>query len=145
MSCPEKDSPLPDFISAAHFDNSILSQFGVCPSPSGVDIGAFEYIDNSFSQSISSRQRMHNTEPPVNSLIIYPSISQYDINVRPPTSLNSTHYSIFDTKGKCISTKSYSNSASSQFSIDINDLKAGVYILNMSDDTQRFSAKFIKK
>lgn len=98
-----------------------------------------------FSQSISARQRLDPTESSVNSLIIYPSVAQYDINVRIPSSLNSTYYSIYDTKGKCVSTKSYSNSASSQFSIDIYDLKAGVYILSMSDDKEQFSAKFLKQ
>ncbi|MFY0603957.1 MAG: T9SS type A sorting domain-containing protein [Flavobacteriaceae bacterium] len=72
-------------------------------------------------------------------LIIYPNPVKNIVNVNPSYNVNA-NYRIVDLTGKTIMSGSMLNNT-----IDVSKLKTGVYLLELSDEEEKFVQKFIKQ
>ncbi len=119
----------------------LTDRFGTTrPQGNSFDIGSHESIYNP-----PPIQPLVSSKSPTNQLSIYPSISDNEINIRVPPSVKSANYLILNAQGQVIMNKFYSNSAGSEFSLNINNLKPGLYILSLSDNLNKHMAKFVKQ
>ena len=72
-------------------------------------------------------------------LIIYPNPVRTVVNVNPSYNVNS-NFRIIDLTGKTVLSGSMLNNT-----INVSKLKTGVYLLELSDEEEKFVQKFIKQ
>ncbi len=72
-------------------------------------------------------------------MIIYPNPVKNVLNINPSYNVNST-YRIIDLNGRVIQRGRILNNT-----IDVNSLKSGVYLIELSDEEETFMQKFIKQ
>ena len=119
----------------------LTDRFGTArPQGNSFDIGAHESLYNP-----PLVQPLVSSKSPTIQLSIYPSVSDNEINIRVPPSVKSANYLIFNAQGQVIMNKFYSNSVGSEFSLNVSDLKPGLYILSLSDNISKHMAKFVKQ
>jgi hypothetical protein len=93
-------------------------------------------IPNSISVNVSSREKWSEVEP-------YPNPTLSEINL---TVAGNYFFKIriFDFQGRCIKSGIY-NKVGETLSIDLNDLMAGVYVLEVHTGTEKIYRKIIKQ
>ncbi len=110
------------------------------PQGSNFDIGAHELLYNPpFIPPVLRPQA------PVNALTLYPSIASSQITVTVPPSVRSAVYRIVNAQGHVVLNKHYSASMGSEFTIDIQNLESGLYVLGLFVRNLQYTAKFVKQ
>lgn len=111
-------------------DNQTIDQFSfkVGQDEGANETGLFDFSNNSFT-----------------SYSIYPNPAEHIINIQLPTNSNNQEvtYSITSTTGTVVRRNSVTSAES--LSIDVNNLKQGVYIIQVSSDIGNHTYKFSKK
>lgn len=79
----------------------------------------------------------------VKSVKIYPNPTSETLNIQVDKSLSNATITVFDASGRTVNT--LKNVSGKSANLSVNNLKTGNYIISVSDVTQNFTAKFIKK
>ena len=110
------------------------------PQGSNFDIGAHELLYNPpFIPPVLRPQG------PVNALTLYPSIASSQITVTVPPSVRSAVYRIVNVQGHIVLNKHYSASMGTEFTIDIQNLESGLYVLGLFERNRQYTVKFVKQ
>lgn len=76
---------------------------------------------------------------------IWPTIADNEVNVIPTGFSESVSYTIINSEGKVVKQAAINQSPEYTYSINVSDLSAGLYFLNIQDATNNSTKKFIKK
>lgn len=116
-------------------------RFGLSrPQGSSFDVGAHELL-----YEPPSIPAILNSDKLVNELTVFPSISESRITVKMPPSVKTAFYRVVNAQGQVVMNRLYSNDRGNEFNLDISYLKAGFYVLSLSDNNIQYNVKFIRK
>jgi Secretion system C-terminal sorting domain len=116
-------------------------RFGLSrPQGSNFDIGAHELLYN--PPFIPPMLSTHGT---AYDLVVYPSIASSQITIKVPPSVKSGVYRIINAQGRIVLNKHYAASMGSEFTIDIQNLESGLYVLGLFEQNRPYTAKFVKQ
>ena len=101
--------------------------------------GSGPIVDNTVSVGLNTSQTNGSTNGISDDLIVYPNPVITTLNINPDYNINAK-YRIIDLNGKQILAGRMLN-----HSINVGSLKAGVYLIELSDEEETFLQKFIKR
>lgn len=86
---------------------------------------------------------LSNEEFKVNQLTVYPNPAADVLNIKSSGSANINAVQIIDLNGRQVITKSFNNVSDAQ--INVNDLSAGMYLINITSGENTVTKKFLKQ
>jgi chitodextrinase len=101
--------------------------------------GSGPIVDNTVALGLNTGQTNSTTNGINDDLIVYPNPVTTTLKINPDYNINAT-YRIIDLNGKLILSGRMLN-----HSINVGSLKAGVYLIELSDEEETFLQKFIKR
>jgi len=101
--------------------------------------GSSPRADNTYALGLNTGQTNGSTNGISDDLIVYPNPVITTLNINPDYNINAK-YRIIDLNGKQILAGRMLN-----HSINVGSLKAGVYLIELSDEEETFLQKFIKR
>lgn len=76
---------------------------------------------------------------------VFPTVAHNEINVIPTGFSNNVSYKIINSEGRVVKQNSVNQDPTSQYTMDVSDLSSGMYFINIQDETNNSTKKFIKK
>ena len=76
---------------------------------------------------------------------VYPTLVDNELNVIPTGFSESVSYKIINSEGKIVKQNTVNQDSSYVYTMDLSDLSAGMYFLNIQDQSTNSTKKFIKK
>ncbi|MCF6128919.1 T9SS type A sorting domain-containing protein [Flavobacterium sp. AS60] len=76
---------------------------------------------------------------------VYPTLADNELNIVPNGFSESVSYKIINSEGKIIKQNTVNQNSNYVYTMDVSDLSAGIYFLNIQDETKNSTKKFIKK
>ena len=80
-----------------------------------------------------------------NSAKVFPTLTDKELYIIPNGFSDTISYRIINTEGKVVKQNVVHQEANYQYTMDVSDLSAGIYFLNIQDQTHNSTKKFIKK
>ncbi|WP_445452215.1 T9SS type A sorting domain-containing protein [Flavobacterium sp. 25HG05S-40] len=80
-----------------------------------------------------------------NSAKVFPTLADRELHIIPNGFSDTISYRIINTEGKVVKQNVVRQEASYQYTMDVSELSAGIYFLNIQDQTHNSTKKFIKK
>ena len=120
-------------------DSCIITMSASGSAPSNND---YLWVDElAFTGTVASVKDISNTNPI--KLFPNPAVNVLNVNFH-ESNINSTQYRVFDIQGKLLLEENF-NAEKLNKSIDISNLKAGIYVFNIQTSTGIWSQKFTKE
>lgn len=121
------------------------------PTTTGVYYFAFNHISATTQASAMSlaldtfaiSSVLSNNEFQTNQLTVYPNPTTDFLNVKTNNSDTINRVQVVDLNGRQVMTKSFNNVSDAQ--INVNDLSAGMYLINITSGENRVTKKFLKQ
>jgi hypothetical protein len=85
------------------------------------------------------------TENPEQGAKVYPTLVDDAINVIPTGFSDTVSYKIINAEGRVVKQATVTQDSTYEYSMNVVDLNAGIYFLNIQDGTRNSTKKFIKK
>lgn len=76
---------------------------------------------------------------------VFPTLVDSEINVIPTGFSNNVSYKIMNSEGKVVKQNTVNQDSDSQYTMNLSDLSSGIYFINIQDETNNSTKKFIKK
>lgn len=76
---------------------------------------------------------------------VFPTIVDNEINIIPNSFDNAVSYKVINSEGRVVKQTTVNQDSEYQYTMNLSDLSAGVYFLNIQDKTKNSTKKFIKK
>ncbi|MES2410787.1 MAG: T9SS type A sorting domain-containing protein [Bacteroidota bacterium] len=76
---------------------------------------------------------------------VYPTLVDNELNIIPTGFSESVSYKIINSEGKILKQSTVNQDSSQVYTMNISDLSAGMYFLNIQDQSRNSTKKFIKK
>ncbi|QBZ98177.1 T9SS type A sorting domain-containing protein [Flavobacterium sangjuense] len=76
---------------------------------------------------------------------VYPTLADNELNIVPNGFSESVSYKIINSEGKIVKQNTVNQDSTYVYTMDVSDLSAGMYFLNIQDETKNSTKKFIKK
>ena len=76
---------------------------------------------------------------------VYPTLVDNELNIIPNGFSESVSYKIINSEGKIVKQNTINQNSNYVYTMDVSDLSAGMYFLNIQDQTKNSTKKFIKK
>ncbi|UPT70315.1 MAG: T9SS type A sorting domain-containing protein [Flavobacterium sp. JAD_PAG50586_2] len=115
--------------------------FNMAKEGSTPTFGTRLIVDNvrvNFSTLITNENQQHTAK-------VWPTIADTELNIIPTGFSESVSYKIINSEGKVIKQATVNQSPEYTYSINVSDLSSGMYFLNIQDQTNNSTKKFIKK
>ncbi len=85
------------------------------------------------------------SENPVKGAKVYPTLVDNELNIIPNDFSETVSYKIINSEGKIVKQNTVTQDSSYVYTMDVSDLSAGMYFLNIQDQSKNSTKKFIKK
>ena len=85
------------------------------------------------------------SENPQQGVKVYPTIVDNELNIIPSGFYESITYKIINSEGKIVKQNTVNQDSSYIYTMDVSNLSAGIYFLNIQDQAKNRTKKFIKK
>ena len=115
--------------------------FNMAKQGSTPTFGSRLIVDNvivNFSSLIVSENEQHGAK-------VYPTLVDNELNVIPIGFSESVSYKIINSEGKIVKQSTVNQDSTYVYTMDVSDLNAGMYFLNIQDESSNSTKKFIKK
>lgn len=76
---------------------------------------------------------------------VYPTLVESVLNIVPNGFDNTVSYKIINSEGRVIKQNTVTQDSTYEYTMEVSDLNAGIYFLNIQDATHNSTKKFIKK
>jgi len=94
---------------------------------------------------ITNFSTLINNENEAKTAKIFPSIVDSELNIIPTGFDNTISYKVINSEGRVVKQNTVTKNSDYQYTMNLSDLSAGVYFLNIQDKTKNSTKKFIKK
>jgi hypothetical protein len=85
------------------------------------------------------------SDNPVQTAKVYPTMVDSEINIIPNGFSETVSYKIINSEGRVIRENTVTQDSAYEYTMNVGDLTAGIYFLNIQDGTKNSTKKFIKK
>jgi hypothetical protein len=85
------------------------------------------------------------SENPEKGAKVFPTLVDNELNVIPNGFSNTVSYKIINSEGRVVKQTTVNQDATYQYTMDVSELSAGIYFLNIQDQDNNSTKKFIKK
>lgn len=85
------------------------------------------------------------SENPTQGAKVFPTLVDNELNIIPNDFSETVSYKIINSEGKIVKQSTVTQDSSYVYTMDVSDLSAGMYFLNIQDQSKNSTKKFIKK